>query len=70
MKVNGLELFVVSPEDLILSKLHWARKSHSEMQLGDVSNIISLNSNTLDYDYLRKWAKVLSVSELLDRVAE
>jgi hypothetical protein len=69
-KVNSLELFIVSPEDLILSKLYWARESHSEMQLGDVRNIILLNRNTLDFDYLRKWAQTLSVLELLEKATE
>ena len=34
-KVRGdnQELFVVAPEDLILSKLEWAKDSHSEVQL-------------------------------------
>ena len=69
-KVDDIELFVVSAEDLILSKLHWAKDSLSELQLGDVRNIISLNRDNLDFDYLRKWAPVLSVSELLDGVTE
>lgn len=69
-KVNDIELFVVSPEDLILSKLHWAKDSLSELQLGDVRNIISLNKDSLDFGYLRKWAQVLSVSELLDEATE
>ena len=65
-KVNNSEVFVVSPEDLILSKLHWAKESRSDTQLGDVRNIIALNKDALDFQYLGKWAQELSVLELLE----
>jgi hypothetical protein len=40
-KVAGFDLWVVSKEDLILSKLHWAKESLSERQLADVENLIA-----------------------------
>jgi len=40
IEVQGQRLWIVSPEDLILSKLYWSRESLSEMQLGDVRNIL------------------------------
>ena len=33
--------FIVSKEDLIISKLSWAKDSHSELQLGDVQNLLA-----------------------------
>src|SRR5438105_3447029 len=33
--------FIVSKEDLIISKLFWAKDSHSEVQLGDVRNLLA-----------------------------
>ena len=35
---EGQKIFIASPEDLILSKLFWARESLSEMQIRDVKN--------------------------------
>jgi hypothetical protein len=32
---------IVSKEDLIISKLWWAKDSHSELQLGDVKNLLA-----------------------------
>ncbi len=40
MSVDDLQLFVVAPEDLIISKLEWARDTRSEVQLGDVRNLL------------------------------
>lgn len=61
------DLSVVTPEDLLLSKLHWAKTSRSELQLGDVKNLILSESN-LDWPYIREWAKKLGVVDLLDEV--
>jgi len=55
---------VVSPEDLILSKLVWGKDSASELQMRDVLQIIR-GSASLDWPYLEKWASILGVSEML-----
>lgn len=34
---EGLRIFITSPEDLIISKLYWAKDSLSEMQMRDTS---------------------------------
>lgn len=37
--IAGEPVAIVSPEDLILSKLEWAKESRSPMQLDDVRNL-------------------------------
>jgi len=54
---------IISLEDLILSKLVWARESASEMQLRDVRNLLTVDC---DHHYLRKWARDLNVLETLE----
>ena len=39
--IDGHPVQMVSPEDLILSKLLWAKESRSELQLRDVRHIIN-----------------------------
>ena len=46
---------------------HWARDSRSEMQLGDVRNLISSVKN-LDWTYIERWANDLGVAHLLQEV--
>jgi predicted nucleotidyltransferase len=58
--VGGVELSVVSPEDLLLSKLLWGKDSHSEVQRRDVRNLLD-SQTRLDWDYLERWAKELGV---------
>lgn len=67
LEVEGHRVWVVSPEDLILSKLHWARESLSELQLGDVRNLLEALP-ALDWVYLEHWARELGIHPLLERV--
>jgi hypothetical protein len=57
----GLDTWIVSPEDMILIKLEWAKNSKSDRQLEDALNIAIVQFDRLDQDYLHKWAKELQV---------
>jgi hypothetical protein len=65
--VNGAQIWVVSPEDLVLSKLVWAKTSESELQLGDIRQIL-FDTTSIDREYLEKWAAILGVEHLLSKV--
>ena len=65
--VDGHLVWIVSPGGLVLSKLSWAKDSHSELQLGDVRHIIVAQSG-LDWRYLECWAESVSVTELVREV--
>ena len=54
--------YLVSKEDLIISKLFWAKDSHSEIQLGDVRNLLAAG---YDAAYLRRWTAELGLDSLL-----
>lgn len=61
--------WVSSAEDIILAKLEWFRMGGetSERQWRDVLGVVKVQQAKLDEDYLREWAAVLEVSDLLDR---
>ncbi len=61
-EMGDVKTYIVSREDLILSKLAWARDSHSEMQLKDVANLML---DGYDRDYVDKWKDALKVGALL-----
>jgi hypothetical protein len=65
--IGGVDVSVVRPEDLVLSKLSWSVNGASELQLRDAASICASVSG-LDWEYLRKWAGVLGVAELLERM--
>ena len=59
--------FIVSKEDLIISKLFWAKDSHSEIQLGDVKNLLATG---YDAAYLQRWTRELGLDNLLQECLE
>ena len=65
--IGDVSVFVVMPEDLILSKLSWSMNGSSELQLRDAASICTGVSD-LDWDYMKKWAAVLGVTESLERI--
>lgn len=65
--IAGQPMTIVAPEDLILSKLDWAKDSHSQMQLDDVRNLLR-SVRDLDTGYLRRWADRLGLTALYREV--
>lgn len=66
--VLGVELWLASAEDTILTKLEWAQGSGSTRQLDDVRGIIAARGASLDTAYIERWAADLGLFELWDRV--
>ena len=64
------DLFVASPEDMVLQKLIWYRKGGgiSDRQWGDIVGVIETQGERLDMAYLRLWATRKGIADLLDRV--
>jgi hypothetical protein len=65
--LGDFQTWIVTREDLILSKLYWARNSKSELQLRDVRNLLSSDCDML---YLFSRAENLGVKPLLEEIAD
>jgi hypothetical protein len=63
------QVWMASVEDTILSKLDWYRLGGgvSDRQWGDVTGVLKVQGERLDFAYLRQWAKELGVADLLER---
>lgn len=70
VEMMGQTLWVVSPEDAILSKLEWAQGRQSEMQYLDALGVAAAHFGSLDIEYLDKWAKELGVEDAYQRLLE
>ncbi len=62
VKLADFEVWLVSPEDLIISKLDWARDSHWELQLGDVADLLEIKP--LVKEYIQQWVQQLQIEEV------
>jgi hypothetical protein len=65
-----LECAIAAPEDTILRKLEWYRTGGetSERQWNDLRGVMRVSGDTLDCNYLRRWALYLNVDDLLERL--
>ena len=66
VRIQDFETSIVSKEDLILSKLFWARDSRSELQLRDVRNLVATGC---DRAHIERWTVELGVAQLWSEVA-
>ncbi|SDE47230.1 hypothetical protein SAMN04487996_105141 [Dyadobacter soli] len=56
----GKTIFVVSPEDLLLSKLIWIQSLQSAIQMDDIRNLMQIDE--LDWHYINDWAGKLNLN--------
>lgn len=57
---SDMKIYVVSPEDLLLSKIIWAQESLSSIQFDDIRLLSSLDN--LDRQYIDKWIEMLKLN--------
>ena len=65
INLGSVPTWIVSREDLILSKLEWSKESASEIQRRD---IVQLLTGSVDWEYLLHWATVLGVQSTLQEL--
>ena len=59
--IEDFSTWIASKEDLIISKLWWAKDSHSELQLRDVRNLAGTGADTA---YIERWTRELGLHSL------
>ena len=67
---EGSPLWVASLEDVILSKLEWAKLGASARQLEDVARLLQLHTDELDEAYLQRWVEELGLTAQWHAVAD
>lgn len=63
--LKDFSMWIVSKEDLIISKLYWAKDSHSEIQLRDVKNLLQSGYDT---EYVENWTRKLGLTRLWQKI--
>ncbi len=67
---SHMQAYVLTPEDSILSKLEWSKGRLSDTQFKDALGVLLAQKDTLDFDYLKHWAKELGVEDELKQLME
>jgi hypothetical protein len=66
----GLPVYLVAPEDAILSKLEWAKTGQSERQFADALGVAIVQAQMLDWEYMKKWSAILDLDEQFQRLKQ
>ena len=61
IEIEDFTTWIVSKEDLIISKLDWAKDTRSTQQFGDVRNLLSTGC---DIDHIARWTEILGLGSL------
>lgn len=59
--IDGVDVFVASPEDTVISKLEWAKEGGSARQIDDVRRLLNVQRDNLDRAYLDQWIEELAL---------
>jgi hypothetical protein len=61
VNLQGSPLFVASAEDVVVSKLEWAKLAQSQRHIEDAAGILRMRWDSLDRAYLERWVWELKI---------
>jgi Nucleotidyltransferase of unknown function (DUF6036) len=61
---NGHTTFVLTAEDVIVTKLRWLRKK----DVDDIRDVIAVKSSALDWNYIHRWTEIHGTRAKLDEI--
>jgi len=59
IRIANQKVYFISPEDLIIRKLIWHKKTGSDRHIKDAESILKLSGKKLDTKYLKNWSDEL-----------
>lgn len=66
--IAGVEAYLATAEDVVLTKLLWNKATPSERQLNDAKGILVVQKEQLNMNYLKEWANNLGLTAMLEQV--
>jgi hypothetical protein len=66
----GTTMYIASAEDVILSKLEWAKMTGSERQIADVTGILRTQGTDVDVEYVKRWVAGLGLQKEWERASD
>ncbi len=62
-QVEGIEMPVATPEDVVIAKMEWARMGQSARQIEDAAKMLRVHARSLDWDYLEYWVGQMALDD-------
>jgi hypothetical protein len=71
-EANARRFRLASAEDIVIAKLDWFRRGGevSDRQWSDILGVLKVQSQNLDFEYLKRWADQKELGALLNRAID
>lgn len=66
--VMGRTTWLPSPEDVIITKLRWSHLGKRTKDIDDVRNVIAVQGERIDWEYVHRWCEAHGTREVLEDV--
>ena len=61
-------VYLPTAEDVIVTKGRWGARAHRSKDLRDLKEVMAVQQNNLDWDYIHHWADLHGSRQLLDKI--
>jgi hypothetical protein len=68
MVCEDTEIWVSTVEDVIVTKLRWSKQGRRTKDVDDVRNVIAVQADAIDWEYVYRWCDVHNTHQLLDQI--
>lgn len=68
LQIYGGHAWVLTPEDVLVTKLNWLHRSNRKKDLADIQNVMLVQFNALDWHYVETWCDQHGSRPLMERV--
>jgi hypothetical protein len=68
VRALGREVWMPTAEDVIVTKLHWALLANRSKDRDDVHDVIAVQRDRIDWDYVHRWCDQHGTRALLDEI--
>jgi hypothetical protein len=69
-RIGNRDVFVPSVEDVVITKLRWSHGGGRRKDFEDTENVISVQADNIDWDYVYSWCDRHGTRELLDQIRQ
>ena len=67
---GDIDLQVCSPEDVIIAKMRFYKEGQSPKHLRDIAGVLDLQGESLDREYIAKWAQTMKLQEVWQSILD
>jgi hypothetical protein len=64
----GRQVWIPTAEDVIVTKLHWAVLGNRSKDRDDARDVIAVQGDRIDWDYVQRWCEQHGTRTLLDEI--